>query len=316
MKEITAKKAFSMTGLALLAGTAAIILSNLAMAPFVTEEKMIQLKERFGPSLLLLLTYVPEIVFMLVFWVVIRNLPVRRWETKKLGFKTIAGIFVMMYFVSSVLNMIGTGISSLPGTGGGHGSMELMDKMVTTRLLGAILIPVIIAPVCEEIVFRKLMLDRLRCYGEKTAILFTAVCFGLFHGNLTQLFFTVGVGFFLGYVYCKTGKIHITIIMHILVNSLSTGIILLLPLLENENAEGMVAILAAALVLAVLMISGLICLIRTIRRRTLTFDDTMPESIPRSDVVKTVWLNPTVLLFAALNVFQIILDLFQITLWN
>ena len=46
-----------------------------------------------------------------------------------------------------------------------------------------ILTSVIIAPVMEELVFRKYLVDRLVPYGQKTAVVLSGLFFGLFHGN-------------------------------------------------------------------------------------------------------------------------------------
>ena len=60
---------------------------------------------------------------------------------------------------------------------------------MNSNSIWAILIPTILAQVVEELIFRKLLIDRLHNYGEKAVIIFTAICFGLFHGNLTQTLF-------------------------------------------------------------------------------------------------------------------------------
>ena len=46
----------------------------------------------------------------------------------------------------------------------------------------------LIAPAAEELLFRRLLLRRLRPYGGRFALVASALCFGLFHGNLNQFF--------------------------------------------------------------------------------------------------------------------------------
>ena len=91
------------------------------------------------------------------------------------------------------------------------------------------------APVTEELMFRKLLLDRLRPYGDRFAILASALCFGLFHGNLNQLFYAVGIGLVLGWVAVATGRIWQPMLLHAMVNAISA---ILLPLLEPLGALG------------------------------------------------------------------------------
>jgi len=81
-----------------------------------------------------------------------------------------------------------------------------------------ILAAVLCAPFVEEMLFRKVLIDRIRKYGDGKAILLSGIFFGLFHGNLTQLFYTTLVGLFFAFVYVRTGKVIYTIILHTAIN--------------------------------------------------------------------------------------------------
>ena len=72
--------------------------------------------------------------------------------------------------------------------------------------------------VVEEIAFRKLIIDRTVQFGEKNAVLFSAMIFGLMHGNFYQAFYAFGIGLVFGYIYTRSGKIRYTIILHIIFN--------------------------------------------------------------------------------------------------
>ena len=77
---------------------------------------------------------------------------------------------------------------------------------------------VICAPVMEEYVFRKLIVDRTVCYGQGTAVLLSGLMFGLFHGNLNQFVYAFVLGMLLAYLYVKTGNLKITIAIHMMIN--------------------------------------------------------------------------------------------------
>ena len=47
----------------------------------------------------------------------------------------------------------------------------------------------IFAPMVEEFIFRKVLIDRMRVYGDTAAIVVSALMFGLFHGNFFTIFF-------------------------------------------------------------------------------------------------------------------------------
>ena len=77
-----------------------------------------------------------------------------------------------------------------------------------------ILLVVIIGPLCEELVFRRALMDRLLPFGELGAIIISGATFGLMHGNLFQLFYTVAVGFLLAYIYAKTRNFLCPLFLH------------------------------------------------------------------------------------------------------
>ena len=95
---------------------------------------------------------------------------------------------------------------------------------ILNALLGCV-----IAPVAEEFIFRRLLLDRLRPYGPRFAMAASALCFALFHGNLSQFFYAFAIGLVLGWVALRTGGIWQPMLLHAMVNAVST---ILLPLAE------------------------------------------------------------------------------------
>ena len=311
------KKVFSRFGFAQLAGMAAIMLLSLAVTPYVNTESLEKLVSGVGPSVLLLLTYVPNFLFLLVFWLIIRKVPKVEWQKEPMSFGTLLKIFVMMYAISTVLNQIGTVISRAAPAGGTQ-QLELIDEVVNTRLMIGFLIPAVIGPIVEELIFRKLMIDRLHNYGETAVIVFTALCFGLFHGNLTQFLYAGCVGLFLGYVYCKTGKVIYTMIMHMLLNTISASIMLLLPILQGDAENGKVFLLVAVGVLGVAIlamgIAGVILIIRTLKKKDIVPDDSMTDAIPKNEVLRTVYLNPGVVLLFAFSTAVIVMDLLNLQL--
>ena len=85
----------------------------------------------------------------------------------------------------------------------------------------------VIAPVFEEFIFRGVLMDTLKPYGNGFAIFVTGILFGLYHGNFNQLFYTAVIGIALGYIANVTNSIFPTTIIHAMFNSIS-GILLLL----------------------------------------------------------------------------------------
>ena len=75
----------------------------------------------------------------------------------------------------------------------------------------------------EELLFRGMILKRARRFGDRTAVAFTAVLFGLMHGNLLQFFYAAAIGLILGYVaVTEPAASAILALMHMAINSFST----------------------------------------------------------------------------------------------
>lgn len=314
-----ASKVFSRFGFAQIAGALLVLVFGLVMAPLLTPAVLTGIINSVGPSLLLLLTYVPNVLTLIVFWLIIRKIPKAEWKKESMSFGRLLRIYLIMYCVATALNGLGTVISGASPAGGTE-QLDLIESVVNTKLVVGFLIPALIGPVVEELFFRKLMIDRLHNYGETTVIVFTSLCFGLFHGNLTQFLYATTVGLFLGYVYCKTGKVLYTMIMHILLNTFSSSIMLLIPFLsagrEDESRKVLVVLVGVALFLliVVMMVAGLILGIKHLKRKDVVLDDETPDAIPKNLVLKTVYLNPGVLLLFLYGIFGIVTSLFKIQL--
>ncbi len=94
----------------------------------------------------------------------------------------------------------------------------LVKLMMNSNFFVRLLVVGILAPIFEELIFRKVLIDHTIIHGELPAILLSGLMFGLFHGNFQQSFFTCFIGCLFAYVYIKTGKIIYTILLHMTVN--------------------------------------------------------------------------------------------------
>ena len=166
---------------------------------------------------------------------------------------------------------------------GGSGASMLDAYLGSMDLWSVALFAVILAPIMEELAFRKLLLDRMRTIDRPGAILFSALAFGVFHGNPGQFFYAFGVGILFGCIYTRTGRVIYTILLHILVNAIGSLVPLLLmqdiPDLEGllgQGAENVPALLenlpalfglgAFGLLILCGTVAGIILLIRRFPR--------------------------------------------------
>lgn len=191
---------------------------------------------------------------------------------------------IMCYSLVYCSNIIGTILTTIIGLfKGGAVNNVLFDIATSTSLIVNIVIMVICAPMFEEYIFRKLIVDRTVRYGQGVAIVVSGLMFGLFHGNLSQFVYAAVLGMFLAYIYVKTGKLRYTIGMHMLVNLMGGVISVLIlrgidmdaymdavssgagteELMEVIMASlpGWIAYLSYVLVLLMLVIAGIVLFI-------------------------------------------------------
>ena len=76
----------------------------------------------------------------------------------------------------------------------------------------------VIGPICEEFIYRGLCIKLLSPFGSGLAVTFSAVAFGVMHGNVKQALPAMLTGFVYALVAVRYGSIVPTIIIHILNN--------------------------------------------------------------------------------------------------
>ncbi len=193
----------------------------------------------------------------------------------------------------------------------GFGSLRLLEASSrggeANPILQALTVAVA-APVMEEFVFRRCTLDRLLPYGEKAALLVSALLFALFHTAVNQVCYAFLLGLVFGWVYIKTGKLRYSVILHTLINTMSSVILPLLlreagsvaqedlrktRLMEVITQPGVLALLLYVVLLLVLSLLGSIVFFFGLRQENLSPDGT------RSKTALSAW---GILLFLGISV--------------
>lgn len=153
---------------------------------------------------------------------VLIGLPTYRYQKEKMRFKEIFGAYIICQALAYAGNLIGqilnNIISSLLGKEIDNSVSQLIQN---SNPLIVLIVVGILAPILEELVFRRFIIDRIRPYGEFLAVIFSALTFGMFHGNFYQLFYAFAVGFVLAFIYIRTKNILYPIILHMAFNSYS-----------------------------------------------------------------------------------------------
>ncbi|WP_024858601.1 CPBP family intramembrane glutamic endopeptidase [Ruminococcus albus] len=93
-----------------------------------------------------------------------------------------------------------------------------IDKPSTAAVALQFLYIAIMAPLIEEIVYRGMILSALSKYGEFPAIFFSALCFGLMHGNIPQAVAAFGTGLMYACIAVSCNSIMPSLVIHSLNN--------------------------------------------------------------------------------------------------
>ena len=226
----TARKQFSRLGLGAFTILAVATALQLAAAYLVE----LAYPNGDGPSWLLwACTFAPMYLAAVpVGLLIMRKAPAAPPEKHDLKGVQIIIAFVICVFMMYIGNLVGVLVTSLLQTALGLTSENpLLTFVADDALWLRILVMVILAPIIEEYIFRKQLIDRMNIYGGGLAVVTSALMFGLFHGNLSQLFYAFALGLVFGYVYLKTGRLRYSIGLHMLINFLGS---VLAPTLLNS----------------------------------------------------------------------------------
>ena len=218
-------------------------------------------------------------------------------------------------------------------------SIESMMNITTSNPVGemveqssiwqTIILSVILAPILEELLFRKIVCDRLLPLGEGYAIFVSAAIFGLIHGNFYQFAYAFLVGMFFAFIYVKTGKLIYSTVYHILLNFIgmvvSTWIVNMIDietlnkLLEsgvfdmNDPAtaalmESMYILLAYEAVIMAFYVIGLVLIFKARKKNLIRLESGLLPP-PKQHRFGNIFLTTGVASAIALFVFTFVLSL-------
>lgn len=130
-------------------------------------------------------------------------------------------------------------MDALSSSRGAPISNPVADTLESQPMLFNLLLVCVLAPLAEELCFRRAVINRLRPWGTGFALSASSLLFALAHGNLYQFFYAFVVGFILGGLYLYTGRAAWTVLLHAGINFTSAG---LLPLSERFGEGGALAL--------------------------------------------------------------------------
>lgn len=191
-------------------------------------------------------------VGLALFLWIIRGIPSTKPTQKALQLPQILLCFLLQFsalLLVALINMLG----HLTGTSAST-QMQSVSPMNIVLLL-------LLAPLLEEFVFRKILADKLLIYGEGLFILASSFFFAVIHGfplGISQMIYTFCLGMIWSYAYVMSGNVWIPILLHSLSNAFGS------VFLSLANEAGL--LIPYTLVMMILGILGIVLLVKNRKR--------------------------------------------------
>ena len=294
-KKFFSKIGFNYLALAIIALAAEIIMFNLL--------NIINPNYLNNLNLISSLTSICNYIIPLpLFYGLMKKIEITKLEKSKLNTKTFIiflGISLTLMWIGNILGLTTTSLLSRITHNDITNPVQQLISSIDIWLNFFIIS--IIAPIFEEIIFRKIIIDRTIKYGVKVSILMSAIIFALFHGNLNQFFYTFLIGGFFAYVYVKTGNIIYSIILHMAVNLMGSVVSLTVAqsFINLQLSFNIFDVSIIIIYLIILILSFCIGLASLFKFRDKLF---IKLEIP----YKTVFLNYGMICFIAFYIFEMI----------
>lgn len=166
------------------------------------------------------------------------------------------------YSVSLALMQMATRIPSVEQSMEEYAEQSELFSRYAPSPLWEILAVIVLAPLAEEILFRGLILNRLKkSVSYNAAIVLSALAFAIFHGNLYQGIYTFVFGLAVGYIVHRFSSLWYGVLMHFALNLMN--ILISLPSNFSDffsEVWGQVWMLAVLLFSPLALIIGILLL--------------------------------------------------------
>lgn len=266
---------------------------------------------------------VQYLIALPVFW-----LMVRKMETKVPSAYTSVTPreFISFFLIAEILmtlgNYIGLMFNATVGTYLGTEAINHTAQSIKNAPLWvSFVFAVILVPIAEELLMRKLFIDRLAKYGTGFAVIVSAVTFGIFHGNFYQFFYAALTGLVLGAIYVR-GGLKYSVALHMLINFRGSVVALLynrsleIALLGDTSSIifwlSLVIAVMYSILAAVILFLGIRLLIRCIRALRYSFHpfEGRTVTLPEGSLRGALFGNAGAIVFLIISGISLILSFF------
>lgn len=325
----TAKKTFSTVGWALCAVIGAAYASQFLVGIILGLMGETGLKILESSAGIWIFGFLPQYaVAFPIGLLLIKKLPKHTPQRNGMTAKAFWTVLPITILLMNIGNYIGTFLSMFLSSGNAENAVN--DLAMETSII-KVVVMVILAPLFEEYIFRKQLIDRTLVYGEKTAVILSGLLFGLFHTNLFQFFYAFFVGMIFAYVYVRSGKLRYTVILHMIINFCGSVVApFIISQIDMEALEkmaqynpeqitdemlqtmysvmpGLIMLLGYTFIWGGLALAGVVLFI--INRKKITWQKTELQ-LSKENVANAVYMNSGIIAFVILSVTLTLVSLF------
>lgn len=157
---------------------------------------------------------------------------------------------------------------------------------------------VVCAAMTEEICLRGYVMGNLRAYGDKFAIIMSALLFAVMHGNLIQAPFAFVSGLIIGYLTIKTGTMWTGIFIH----AINNGVSVVISYMSEQIPERAANILSIFIIYALIMVGTLAFFLFFVMTREKNLKNPCCQ-LTLGEKCKAFILNPTMIITFAYMIY-------------
>lgn len=226
-------------------------------------------------------------------------------EKKKMNLKQFAICLVICFGIMYIGAIIGNTVSAYVSKMiGREVSNALADMLDIKTIFLTSMYTVILAPIGEEFIFRKLIVDRTAKFGVLPSMIVSGLLLGLMHGNFYQFFYVSMLGCVLAYLYYNTGNIYICMAIHAIVNFVGSFV----PLFLTTDFGNMVISVFQFIGLMIMeqgvfaaIISSIILLI-VLRKKLIKNSNPSDIDLYGTKVLSAVFANPGMIICLVIHI--------------
>ena len=161
---------------------------------------------------------------------------------------------------SIIASYAAAGLQTVLGSVGIGITMPEYETPVSIPGMILYVIVVAVAPAfIEEIVFRGIVMQSLRRFGDIFALVASSLMFGIFHLNLVQMPYAFIMGLCIGYFVMRSGSLRVGILVHFVNNGVAVAFEFLYPYMTEKawylanTVYNLIVVILSVIAIAVLL---------------------------------------------------------------